>query len=296
MNQVQLINDLGEELRMGAQQSMALKTTTTTTAKPPRQQQSRYLKVLPIRTCGHCVDCCCPAPPPGENNLVSLAYMKTFVHHSLPNTPANMAIPRKYLLSSSLMNNNSSNSKPPRHDYVDSNPSSLRRRRQLPLLPFVDLPHTYTNVPDFYSELLVIQYEIKREVSSPEVSSSSTNKQRIDAGNVGKEYASSFICKEVAPPSSLQKKRSYKEIMRESCLFERQDSVISSSSALSSEFSFDGFDDNNNVNARVAECRAEALTHIGRFKVQYHQEQLGVKRKIFQSFFERVSNGRTIRP
>lgn len=288
MNHVGLINEVGDELRMGAQQSAMMKKVKPA-AKPPRPN---YLKVLPLRTCGHCVDCCCPPPPTGE---VSLAYMKTFVHHSLPNTPANMAVPRisrKYLLSSSLMPDSR---KATRHDYVDSNPSRLRRRRHLPFLTFLDLPQTYTNVPDFYSELLVIQYEMKKQEVfnlSPVSSSCGKKMEKSYKGSqmeIGKEYTSSFkLNKETAVAATGGAlKRPYKEIMRESCYqYERQDSVISSSSALSSEFSFDGLDD---TIQQAAECNAARADHIGRFRVQY--QELGMKRKFFQSIFESVSNG-----
>ena len=183
---VLLVKEVAEELKMGARQST-------------QALERRYLKVLPLRTCNHCVECCSPEP---GNGLASLEYMKYFCHHALPNSPR-ASPPRKSLLASGLVSERKTPSQ--RFDYVDPEPSKLRRRRQLPFLPFLDLPQSYTNIPDFYTELLVLQYQInKQEVFRASPAGSSCTGERIDlasttAGMTCQKapHKSRFRCEEV---------------------------------------------------------------------------------------------------
>lgn len=127
----------------------------------PEHLQSIYRRAagLKILTCNHCVACCEPTNPRGgrDPEPVSIDYVKRFVHHALPNV-------RSRSVSAFAA---AASSKAARLDHVDFRPSALRERRGLKSLGFVHLPQTYTNIPDFYSELVVVQYEVKKDRWSP---------------------------------------------------------------------------------------------------------------------------------
>ena len=240
--EIQLLNSIHLELKreMGAEHSIQKKSSLSSTTTP--MPKVKKLRVRPIRTCNHCVECCWNSEVASEGCQcqVSLDYMRTFRHHAMPNVPKQASI-------------RGVTKKPASHrfDYVDEHPSALRAKRRLPLLSFLELPQSYTNIPDFYSELLVVQYEMKRQSMQKISSAASCTHRFVEDENgsialVDRECTSRFRCEEIiqkACAGSL--KRPYEELLgKQDTGGSNYEALTSmSSSSLSTEFSFDGLDE-----------------------------------------------------
>lgn len=238
------------------------------------------MPLIKIPSCNHCVECCNPGLP---TKRASIAYMNFFVHHGFQNSPSksmslvSLACPSKYAYRKKKLSL-------PREDFVDFEPSRLRGRRNLPSLKFLELPQSYTNIPDFYSDLLVVQYEIKRESPKSALAFSSSSRMAGESSFREKEQTSRFkvLSKEEADGDEhlamkggqLKLKRPYGDIVGEesdSCYncneedyyhttkVTRNLSAASTVSSLSSEFHFDGFSD-------MQDCEFERLPPKIRFK------------------------------
>mmetsp|Transcript_11563 Transcript_11563/g.29280 ORF Transcript_11563/g.29280 Transcript_11563/m.29280 type:complete len:361 (-) Transcript_11563:106-1188(-) len=140
------------------------------------RQERPHFKLL---GCNHCVACCDPEVP---TEPCGLRHLKHLVHHALPNLPAKR---RQGILSLGVLCPPLDAAALAERAYRASGetesahglPSMLRRRRQRGLLKGdlapLRLPRAYTNIPDYYSELLVVQHEIRKQ--SPKPAHSTTN-------------------------------------------------------------------------------------------------------------------------
>jgi len=114
----------------------------------------------PIHCCNHCVECCSPFL---MKVSISLDYIRSFVHHALPNIPqAQRDAQKKRATSKATLNNTYV-----RNALSGQKPSVLRRRRDLTELKGILVPVRCTNISDSDNKSVEILHSIEHIYDSP---------------------------------------------------------------------------------------------------------------------------------